>query len=155
MKNIIKKLQLDQLDKKIKSFDSLSKSMPGDNGWVYALRSALGMSLSQLGKRLDMTAQSVKELENREKEQTASLRSLAEVARALDLQFVYGFAFKKNDNLKKMVSRKAYALAQEIVLRTDRTMRLENQGISKIRFKNAVKEKAAKIIEEMPRHLWD
>lgn len=155
MKTMIKKLQLEQLNKKMRLFDSLSKLTLAEIGWVYSLRSALGMSLGQLGKKLGMTAQSVKELEDREKEQTVSLKSLSEVARALDLQFVYGFAFKKNDNLKKIISRRAYALAQEIVLQTDRTMKLENQSISKARFKNAIKEKANKIIEEMPRNLWD
>jgi DNA-binding transcriptional regulator YiaG len=63
MKNSNQKLYLEQIDRKIKSFKVLKKESVPPLGWINALRSALGMSLQQLGKKLGVTPPSVKEME--------------------------------------------------------------------------------------------
>ena len=56
------KLILDQIDSKIKSIVVVKKVTIPSTGWVHAIRLSLGMSLKQLGRRMNITAQSVKEI---------------------------------------------------------------------------------------------
>jgi len=153
MKNVNRSLQIKQLDKKMKSFGKLITLIPA-RGWVYTVRTTLGMSLEQLGKKLGITAQSVREIEQREREGSVSLKTLKEVARVLNLNLVYGFSVPKI-NLEKMIKLRARILAENIVFRTHRTMELENQANSQTRLHQAIKERAAEIISQNIKQLWD
>ena len=143
-----------QLDNKIAQFSNLEKVVIPPNGWIYSIRQAINMSLRQLGKRLSITPQRVKEIEEREKSGTISLKVLRQVASALDMYFVYGF-IPKDKTLAKMVERRALELAKQIVERTSIQMNLEDQKINETRLKQALKEKAEEISKEMPSILWD
>ena len=148
------KLILEHLDKKIVGLNNLGDIVVPPNGWIYTIRKAINMSLRQLGQRLNITPQSVKEIEEREKNGTISLKVLKQVAKALDMKFVYGF-IPNDKSLEKMVEKRATELAKEIVLRTSTQMYLENQKVSDNRLKKAIKEKAEELKNEMPRILWD
>ena len=76
-----KTLILNQLDDKIKKFNTASVVEIPPTGWIKATRMALGMSQEQLGKKLQITRQSVQELEKREKEGTITIKTLKEVAK--------------------------------------------------------------------------
>ena len=148
------KLILEQLDKKMIRLKSLNEVVLPPNGWIYSIRQALNMSLKQLGQRLNITPQSVKEIEEREKNGTISLKVLKQVAAALNMQFVYGF-IPNDKTLEKMIEKRAAELARDIVLRTSLQMNLEDQKVSKERLKKAVKEKTEELKNEMPKILWD
>jgi len=124
------------------------------SGWVFAMRQALGMSLKQLGKRMGITAQSVKEIEEREKNGTISINVLKQFGKSLGMRLVYGF-IPTDKSLSKIIEKRSIELAEEIVFRTSVTMNLEDQENSKKRIKKAIKEKSEEIIVEMPRYLWD
>jgi predicted DNA-binding mobile mystery protein A len=112
------------------------------------------MSLRQLGNRLHIAPQSVKEIEEREANGTITLKSLRDVANALDMQLVYGFV-SKHESLEQMIEKRAKELAKEIVLRTHNTMTLEAQENSAERIEQAIAQKTAEIKYEMPKYLWD
>ena len=61
------KLILDQIDNNIEILKKAQNVVIPQAGWVFSIRKALKMSLRQLGKRMGITAQSVKEIEEREK----------------------------------------------------------------------------------------
>jgi predicted DNA-binding mobile mystery protein A len=124
------------------------------NGWIYTIRKSLKMSLRQLGNRLSIAAQSVKEMEEREASGTISIKSLNEAARALDMKFVYGF-ISKHESLEKMIEKRAQEIAQDIVLRTNNSMILEDQQNSEERINKAIEQKTAEIKSDMPKYLWD
>jgi len=144
----------EQLDRKIVTFNNLGKVIVPPNGWIYSIRQGINMSLRQLGLKLSITPQSVKEMEEREKNGTISLKVLKQVASALDMSFVYGF-IPKDKTLEKMVERRAYELATQIVERTSIQMSLEDQKNSEIRIKKAIKEKTKELTNELPAFLWD
>ena len=112
------------------------------------------MSLRQLGKRLNITPQSVKEIEEREKQGTISIKVLKQVATALDMKFVYGF-IPNDKTLEKMIEKRAAELARKIVLRTSTQMNLEDQKISDERLNKAIKEKTEELKNGTPKILWD
>jgi predicted DNA-binding mobile mystery protein A len=123
-------------------------------GWINTFRISLKMSLRQLGNRLAISAQSVKEIEERESKGTITLNSLRDAASAMDLQLVYGFV-SKHDTLEQMIEKRAKELAYEIVMRTNTTMTLEDQQNSRERIEKAISQKAVEIKFEMPKYLWD
>ena len=149
-----KALQRQQLNNKMLSFINLQRSILPPTGWIHATRTALGMTMQQLGKRLSITKQSVQDLENREKNGSITLRALKEAASALDMHLVYGF-LPIDGNLEDLIERKAKELAMKIVLRTSNSMKLEDQENSKLRIEKAIEERTAIIKSEMPKSLWD
>jgi predicted DNA-binding mobile mystery protein A len=148
------KLILDQTDSKIKSFVTVKKVIIPSSGWVHAIRLSLGMSLKQLGRRMNITAQSVKEIEERERAGTISINGLRQFGKSLNLKFIYGFIPEK-ESISEMIKQRALEIAKEIVLRTSVNMSLEDQKISEKRLRKAIKEKALEIQQEMPKYLWD
>ncbi|MBK9504424.1 MAG: mobile mystery protein A [Bacteroidetes bacterium] len=149
-----KSLLIQQLNKKMASYANLKQVAMPPTGWIKAIRSALGMSQQQLGNKLSITKQSVQEIEQREKEGSITLKSLKEVARAMDMQLVYGFV-PNDGTLDALIDRKAKELARQIVMRTSNTMKLEDQQNSNQRLENAIQERANAIRIEMPKILWD
>lgn len=147
-------LLIQQLDRKMENFASLKQVASPPSGWIKGIRTALGMSMQQLGNKLSITKQSIQEIEVREQEGSITLKSLKVVAKALDMQLVYGFV-PKDGTLDALIERKAMELAKQIVLRTSISMVMEDQGISEERIEMAIKEKAATFKRELPKILWD
>lgn len=154
MKNTKQQLIIEQVDKKLLAFQSLTDQSIPSKGWVNTIRTALKMSLRQLGSRVNATAQHIKQLENREANGTLSINSLKEVANALDMQLVYGFV-SKHQSLEQMIENRAKELATEIVMRTHNTMTLEDQQNTNERIEKAIAQKTEEIKHEIPKYLWD
>ncbi len=154
MKDLKLKLLIEQLDRKFEKLSSINSLVAPSEGWIYAIRTALKMNLRQLGTKLNITAQSVKEIELREKNGAITLNSLKEVGNALDMRLVYGF-IPKEKSLNAMIEKRALEIAEMIVLRTSTTMSLEDQRNSTARIKRAIEDMADEIKSEMPKYLWD
>ena len=149
-----KLLLLNQLDQKLKPYIEAAHISTPQNGWINTIRTALNMTFEQLGNRLNVTRQGVKKLEQREIDAGISIRTLREVGKALDMQFVYGFV-PNHGSMQNLVNLKAEELARKIVLRTDHNMKLEDQGNSKKQVAKAIKELAEELKREMRKSLWD
>lgn len=149
-----KKLQIQQLNQKIKGLVGLKDNVAPLEGWVKAIRTALGMSLQQLGNRLNMSKQGVLDIEKREKEGAITIKALRDVANAMDMEFVYGFV-PKAGSLDALIEKRAQELATKIVLRTAQTMLLEGQPNSEKRIKAAISERTFFLKNELPKALWD
>jgi predicted DNA-binding mobile mystery protein A len=149
-----KSLQIQQLNTKMLAYTSLQKVAPPPIGWVKAIRNAIGMSMLQLGNRLSITKQSVQDMERREKDGSITIKALREAARALDMQLIYGFV-PNDGSLELLIERKAKELATLIVMRTNNTMKLEDQENTKQRIEKAIQERTITIKDEMPKTLWD
>ena len=150
MKNNKQQLLLQQTDKKLELFKDLKATVVPTKGWINTFRTTLKMSLRQLGSRLNIATQSTKEIEEREANGTITLNSLRDVANAMDMQLVYSFV-SKHESLEQMVEKRA----NEIVMRTNSTMTLEDQQNSKERIEKAIAQKTNEIKNEMPKYLWD
>lgn len=148
------KLILEQLDRKILLLKKVEDISIPSSGWVNAIRLSLGMSLRQLGNKMNITAQSVKEIENREIKDTISINVLKQFGNAIDMKFVYGF-IPRNKNLEDIIDQRARELARDIVNRTSINMKLEGQENRPDRIKKAINDKADEIKLEMPKYLWD
>ena len=154
MKSLKNQFLLNQTQEKIDSFSVLKSVIKPEKGWVNSIRFSIKMSLRQLGERLHISPQGVKDLEKREESGAITLNSLKEVGRALDMDLVYGFISRHN-SLEAMIEEKAREIAEDVVLKTRQTMQLENSGKSENDIKKAIQQKTYEIASRMPSNLWD
>ena len=100
------KLLIEQTDRKLNAFKPLRSFTIPQNGWVNTIRIALKMTLRQLGQRLGISPQSVKEIEEREANGSLTLKSLREVGAALEMKLIYGF-IPIDSSIEEMIDKRA------------------------------------------------
>lgn len=148
------KLQFQQLSDKMDILNVMNNVAVPPIGWIKTIRNAIGMSMEQLGKKLSITKQAIQDIESREKEGSITLKSMKEIARALDMKFVYGLV-PNEGSLDAMIEKRSLEIATMIVQRTSNTMKLEDQANSEDRIEKAIKERANEIVNKTPKILWD
>ncbi|MCM4169591.1 hypothetical protein KCTC52924_00372 [Arenibacter antarcticus] len=149
-----KQLLLEQLDQKLKPFRKTEMVLVPDRGWINTIRTALNMTMAQLGAKINITKQGVKRIEESEAKGSISINSLKEIGNALELKLVYGFV-PKDGTFDNLIDIKAEKLAKKIVLRTNQNMTLEDQGIGDENIRKSIKELSHEIKREMRKSLWD
>ncbi|ASV30113.1 mobile mystery protein A [Maribacter cobaltidurans] len=149
-----RKLLVEQLNQKLFPFLESRKVVVPERGWINAIRTSLNMTMAQLGAKLNITRQGVKNIEESEAYGRISLNSLKDVAHAMDLKLVYALV-PQNGTINDLIQNKAEKLAQKIVLRTNQNMKLEDQGIGDEKISQTIRELAEEIRREMRKSLWD
>lgn len=148
------KLIIEQADRKLALFKPLKNISIPEKGWIHTIRIALKMSLRQLGNRLKISPQSVKEIEVREANGSITIKGLKEVGAVLNMKLIYGF-IPISQGIEEMIEQRAFEIAKEIVMRTSNTMQLEDQGNTDERLEKAIKSRAEELKIKMPKYLWD
>lgn len=123
-----------------------------EGGWVKAIREALGMTTGQFARRLGVSQPRIPALEKAEANGTVTLKTLRQAAEALDCTLVY--ALVPRTPLQETVEKRARAIAERQFARTNHTMRLENQAVTKVRQQRAIDE-LARTLTENERRLWE
>ena len=112
------------------------------------------MTLKQLGKKLKISTQGVKDIEDRESTGSITIKSLKQIADVLDMQLVYALVPKQN-SIDEYIELKVQNLAKKIVLRTSHNMKLEDQGLADEKINLAIQELTIDIKREMRKSIWD
>lgn len=149
-----RKLLIEQLDRKLKPFFGSEIIIIPDKGWINTIRTTINMTLEQLGKKLKMTKQGVKRIEESEAAGTITIKSLKEVGNALEMKFVYGFV-PIDGSIDSLLDRKSKILAEKIILRTNHNMMLEDQEIEKGNLRKAIEDLSKEIKFELKKAIWD
>ncbi len=79
------------LDARLARLRLVAEEPRPNQGWIRAVRDALGMSSAELAARMDVGQSSISGLERRETSETIRLHSLRRAAKALDCDLVYFF----------------------------------------------------------------
>jgi predicted DNA-binding mobile mystery protein A len=145
---------IEQLDQKLKPFLRTKMVLVPERGWINTIRTTLNMTMAQLGTKLSITRQGVRNMEESEANGTITINTLKEVAAAIELKFVYALV-PKDGTIDDLIQIKAEKLARKIVLRTNQNMKLEDQGIGDEKISKTIKELANEIKREMRKSLWD
>lgn len=153
MRKISKKLVREQLEETLNKLKVLKYFNPPPFGWIKALRSGLNMSGRQLANRIGVTKQSISRMEQDEVTGSITIKSMRKVAEGLDCVFVYGFV--PRTSLEDTIRTRSEQVARERMKRIDRTMSLEEQNIKKENFEKLINDDVKKMVEKMPRTLWD
>jgi predicted DNA-binding mobile mystery protein A len=149
-----RRLIIEQMDAKLQPFVPLKNATNPTRGWIHSIRTSLNMTLAQLGKRLSMTQQGAKKIEEREAEGGITINTLKEAAAAMDMQLVYGFV-PRDGSLEALINKRAKALATEIIASTHHNMVLENQAVYGNNLTDPITKMARNLAQEVPKGLWD
>lgn len=123
----LRTLRLRQIDQSLQQWREASLSPTPGTGWSQAIREALGMSATALGRRLSMTGNGVRKLEAAEAQQVITLASLRKLADALDCEFHYAMVPRKP--LTVQLQDRALTVAGEQLRSVSHSMTLEDQAV--------------------------
>ncbi|MBA3006800.1 MAG: mobile mystery protein A [Proteobacteria bacterium] len=153
MKTKYKQIARRQLDATLAKFSEVRKVQLPPKGWIRAVREALGMSGKQLAGRLNVSQPRVHKLEQSEPSGALTLKTMRQVAEALDCVFVY--ALVPRSTLEETVRAQARAVATERLQRVSHTMLLEAQGLSTKEQQASLDDAIEELARETPKDLWD
>lgn len=148
MINKFKQIQIKNLDERFQNINFESKPK---QGWIKIIRSALAMPLAFPANKLKVSPQSISQLEKSESEETISLKSLRQLAEAMDCEFHYAIIPHKR-SLKRMIEERARIKATQLVSEVDKTMALEDQKIKNS--EESIKILTKELIENLNSKLW-
>lgn len=134
-----------QLDKRFTQMNLLTIGPRPHQGWIRAIREALGMSSTELAARMGVVHQAIREFEKSEVKETIKIETLRRIGEALDCQVVY--ALVPRTTLEGAVESQALRKATMRLARVSHHSRLEDQEVGV--------DDAAVQIEELAKELID
>jgi predicted DNA-binding mobile mystery protein A len=141
------------LDERFKQMGHPGIYMRPLKGWIRAIRDALGMSTTQMAKRLDVPQSRITAMEQGELTGSLSINTLRRAAEALDCQLIYALVPKQSlrHTIEAQVDRQAKAILEQ----TGHTMKLENQEVTAQELHAQYERLVAKLLQGSPKKLWD
>jgi predicted DNA-binding mobile mystery protein A len=140
-----------QLDTQLESWRHLP-DLPRE-GWIRALRAALGMPAFALARKLSVSPSVITRLERSEKDGTITLNSLRKIADAIGGEVVYAIVPRKS--LDDILVDRANHEANRRYRRVSHTMALEDQRVTDEETRAQKRELAARLIATADKLLWD
>lgn len=128
-------------------------SMPVSEGWLKTARKALGMSGSQLAKRLGVTKGRISQAESAELSGSMTIKSMQNMAQAMGCRFVYAVIPEKE--VGSIIKDRAVLKAKEQIKAASIQMALEAQSLNDDQLAFEVDRLASEIIKKMPPDLWN
>ncbi len=122
-------------------------------GWLASVRQALGMSKTQLAKRIDITRPSLDELESNELKETITLASMRKIANALGCDVHYILVPRKP--LEQMIAERAMKKASTKLGRVNQSQALEASALDAASLSGAVVDLAKEYEVNRPADLWN
>ena len=112
------------LDKRFSGIDNeLLKKPP--QGWLKTIREALGMTSTQLARRMELSQPRVIQMEKNEK--NLKISTLERAAAALGCRLVY--AIVPDEPIEQILQKKAKEKASALIKKVNVNMALENQQV--------------------------
>ena len=139
-----------KLDQRLDRIRSLADQPRPHRGWIRAIRDALGMSSTELARRLGISQSRIPDLERREVDGSIRMNTLKRVADALDCDV--GYYLVPRTPLDEMVAAQARRKAESLVASVSQHSRLEDQEVSAESIAQQVDELTATWIDR--RGLW-
>ncbi len=151
IQNLVSKQYREKVNKAYLQFVDCPTSL--SEGWLKTVRKTLGMSGTQLAKRLGVTKGQVSQTESGELSGSVTIKTMQKMAQAMDCRFVY--AVVPVNKVEEVIKKRAYQKAHEQIKSASTQMALEAQSLSDKQLVLAVDELASEIIKKMPSDLWN
>lgn len=149
VKEIVRKQYVRAVDRAASQLQHL-KTPP--IGWLRLFRDALGMSASQVAKRMGITRNAIYQAERNELDGAITLNQMDKLAKAMGGRFVY--AIIPNGTVDDIVSEQAYRKAKEHVGRASAHMALESQSLPGKEIMQKIDELAQQYKRDRPSNFW-
>ena len=126
----------------------LRDAQPPKQGWISAVRRALGMTAKQLAERVGLSQPRIAKMELNEN--NLKISTMKKIAEGLDCDFVYGFIPKST--LQETIKRQAHKKAEAILSSVNTNMALEDQLADN---PHILTDLADEMIAKNIRRIWD
>ena len=151
MTTLHKQLARKHLDQRLAAMRGADMSARPRSGWIRALRDALGITSTELGRRMGVVQSVVTRFEQGELDDSITLRSLRSVGEALNCELVYALVPRKP--LDQLLYEQARNVAERQLARTSHSMALENQSLTDTD-QAAERDRLIDLLLQDPRKLW-
>lgn len=121
-------------------------------GWLRTVRKALGMSVSQLAERLNVTRAQVSKTELVENNGNVTLNTMHKMAEAMGCKFVY--AIVPPDKIENLILEQAKLKAKYYVSKTNVHMALEDQLLSGDKIQYEIQRLTDEFYRNISSNLW-
>src|ERR1700727_544374 len=148
---MLRSLTLQQLDKTLNPWRSVSRSRP-PAGWLRTIRQALGMTTRQLAKAVGVTQAAVVNTERTEAKGDITLATLQRYAAALGCELTYALVPKRP--LREILEERAERIARDEGSRVKHSMALEDQSTGREHLEREIAELRRKLLEGKRSRLW-
>lgn len=146
-------LQRRQLSDKLKKLDSTSLPARPAKGWIKTIRTAMGMTSTQLASRLGVNQSQVSRLEQAEANNTITLKTLKNAAAALNCEVVYELVPKTS--IEDALEQQTKKYAMKLITEMNHHMMLEQQTLSPEELNTLLLELIAEFSKKPPKDLWE
>ena len=136
------------LSRKMGNLAQLRDTQPPKQGWISAVRQALGMTAKQLAERVGLSQPRIAKMELNEN--NLKISTMKKIAEGLDCDFVYGFVPKSS--LQETINRQARKKAEAILLNVNTNMALDDQLADD---PNILTDVADEMIAKNIKRIWD
>lgn len=121
-------------------------------GWIGAMRKALGMSAPGLARRLGVTKAAIYQAERGEAEGRLTLKRMERIADAMGGKFVY--AIIPDGEVESVLRAQARRKAERVVLRASGHMALEMQSLPRDHNEDEIERLADQFLRDRPSDFW-
>jgi predicted DNA-binding mobile mystery protein A len=127
LEGLRRRIEREEIDRLFQQYPLLRVHLqPAKGGWLRTIRSALGMTATQLGRRIGVSQNAVSEAERSEAEGRITLNTLRKIAAGLNCEVAY--ALVPRAELDIIVYNSANQAAHRLVGDAAQGMALENQA---------------------------
>ena len=133
-----------------KKFDLFRKAIIArpQQGWLKTIREFLGMTTTQLAKRLEISQPRIVAMEKNER--NVKISTMERIADVLNCDFSY--AFVPRENIDDIIYNQAKKKAQKILDKVNKNMGLENQLV---KTDDLLKDIIEELLEGNIARIWD
>lgn len=122
-------------------------------GWLRSTRKALSMSGAQLARRMDITRGAISNVEKAELDGGVTIKTMQQIAAAMNCRFVY--AIVPEEDIERIIDRRARERARELVKKVSIQMAFENQALSREMQEAEITRVAKELLEKRTSELWN
>lgn len=126
---------------------------PASEGWITIMRKALGMTGTQIAKRVGVTRAAISQAERNERDGVITLQQMHKLAEAMGGRYVHAIILPQpvDDVLLAQARKKATAT----IKRASAHMALESQSLSDAQNRAEIERLAQQLLVNPPSDFWD
>ncbi|HEV2953054.1 MAG TPA: mobile mystery protein A [Candidatus Dormibacteraeota bacterium] len=149
-----RRIQRDEIDRVFSrdQIDRVHLAVP-EGGRLKTVRTALGMTAGQLGRRVGVSQNAISEAEAAETTGGITLRTIRKIADGLNCDLVY--ALVPRDSMAAMVRNQANLAARRMVIEVSHGMSLEEQSTGAATLESEIDAVRERLIAQDSRQIWD
>jgi predicted DNA-binding mobile mystery protein A len=154
LKGLRRRIEREEIDRNFQQYPMLRVDLqPAKGGWLRTIRSALGMTAKQLGRRIGVSQNAISEAERAETEGRITLNTLRKMADGLNCELVY--ALVPRIELNTVVHNRANQAAHKLVGDAAQGMALEDQATEDSAQASEVSAVRESLIAASSSKIWD